>query len=468
MKIVCKTLTAFVILCTISCTSTNFRKDLDEKMEANQISEALEIVNDNKKKYIKEKNLISFHLDSGILKHLNGDYSDSIKELQEAEFLIDEAFTRSISDNFRAAITQNSYRRQYEGEDYENFYINVFNALNYFHQNDIESALVEVRKTNEKLLYLTGEYEAQGNRIREKITGFLQIPSELNYSNSALARYLGILFYREIDQEDSARIEAHELANAFKDYPSVYNFSVPKAVSLRDDVCDETDIPSGMARLNILSFTGLSPVKEVTGNWGEYMDIIETFDTSEQMEKFVSLEPPYVITASRGNEIDRIVIEIDNGSSFSLDLLEDISMVIKTLSERKEKRINEIKFNTAFFALPVYGMGLGLKVVYQSFFVYPFHWIQWASINYRTWSDDKLYDYVERNLQKEYDKSGLDVRMGRFFPARAYSGGINLPPGNYSITVTYYKGAAVMHKERHENEQIKENRLNLLQSNYLK
>jgi hypothetical protein len=62
-----------------------------------------------------------------------------------------------------------------------------------------------------------------------------------------------------------------------------------------------------------------------------------------------------------------------------------------------------------------------------------------------------------------------DLRTARYFPGKAYVGGINLVPGAYSFTVTYYgENKRVLALRRHENMRINANTLNLTEDVCLK
>jgi hypothetical protein len=62
-----------------------------------------------------------------------------------------------------------------------------------------------------------------------------------------------------------------------------------------------------------------------------------------------------------------------------------------------------------------------------------------------------------------------DLRVSRYFPARAYAGGINLKPGRYSFWVRYYGGTGrELASIRYENMQVVENNLNLAEAVCLK
>jgi hypothetical protein len=62
-----------------------------------------------------------------------------------------------------------------------------------------------------------------------------------------------------------------------------------------------------------------------------------------------------------------------------------------------------------------------------------------------------------------------DLRVARYFPGKAYVGGINLKPGTYSFSVNYYgEGRKMLASRRHENMQIRVNALNLTEDVCLK
>jgi hypothetical protein len=58
-----------------------------------------------------------------------------------------------------------------------------------------------------------------------------------------------------------------------------------------------------------------------------------------------------------------------------------------------------------------------------------------------------------------------DLRISRYFPGRAYVGGINLSPGPHSFDVIYYNPSGkVIASFRHEDVPVLENHLNLTEA----
>jgi hypothetical protein len=68
-----------------------------------------------------EKEAIVLYLDKGLLEHYSGNYAASQDDLQNAERLITEAFTKSVTEG-AASYILNDNTKTYPGEDYEDVY----------------------------------------------------------------------------------------------------------------------------------------------------------------------------------------------------------------------------------------------------------------------------------------------------------------------------------------------------------
>ncbi|MCL2138632.1 MAG: hypothetical protein FWH41_03780, partial [Treponema sp.] len=249
-----------VFLFAGSCASTGSFNAIDGELGYSRYAESIALLEKNKKFLYSNRDTVLYCLDKGMLSHYAQLYADSSRLLEDGERAIEEAFTKSVTQEISAFLI-NDNARDYGGEDYEDIYINVFNALNYHHRGEPEGAMVEIRRMNSKLEYLAFKYDASLARLRKKAQedSSVSMPPEparpAQFSNSALARYLGMLFYRGAGLHDSARIDRDWLRAAFAGSPAVYKQPVPSSIS------GELAIPEGMARLNVLSFAGLSPVK---------------------------------------------------------------------------------------------------------------------------------------------------------------------------------------------------------------
>ncbi|MDR0316421.1 MAG: hypothetical protein LBH97_05915 [Treponema sp.] len=394
-----------------------------------------------------EKNAVSLFLDKGLLEHYAGKYADSSQSLQEAERLIAEAYTKSASAELASYIA-NDNTKDYPGEDFEDIYINVFNALNYYNRGNIEGALVEIRKltwSNGKLDMLGRKYANADSKAAERamvqfagigFTSFPDLPrgKPVNFSNSALARYLGALFYLGEGNTSSARIEFEQLQTAFSANPNVYYFPFPQAA------VDAQNVPEGKGRLNIISFTGLSPVKEE----GLFSSIFPFFQNAVLWYPQFKL-PQFVKRPSR---ISRIEVVIRGEDSFYLELLEDMGAVV-------EETYNA-RFGNLFF-----------KTYIRTLLKYAAVDIAAAEAGRQKGEFAALLSAIAGMALADATE-GADIRMSRYFPEKAYIGGINLDPGTYTVTVNYYSRDGHIASDEHHDVIIRMNRLNLIESISLK
>ncbi|WP_461245906.1 COG3014 family protein [Treponema sp. R6D11] len=434
-------LLAFTVL---SCaTSSGAYKEIDHSVDQSNYSTAVDTIvkkQDSKKVLYSQKNAIMLFLDKGLLEHYAGNYSASSADLQNAERLIEEAYTKSISEGFLSYITNDNIK-EYPGEDFENIYLNVFNALNYYSRNDIEGALVEIRKLSNssgKLEMLARKYEyrdpktgASLNDTVKKETGVGSLPEvkSVNFSNSALARYLGALFYQADGNEDSSRIEFDQIYRAYSTNRNIYNGAVPNAVE------QARDIPDGMARLNIISFTGLSPIKE-------QKLIIHYLPFQHPILQIAAFKLPVMV--KRPSIINRIEVEVDGDKKFDLELLEDMGSVIE---ETFKAHYSNILLKTYIRTIIKYVVAdiAAMEAVRK---------------------DDALAGLaIAAGARAAMDASEqADIRMSRYLPDKAYIGGINLDPGTYSVIIKYCNGNKVIYNENFTDVTVKIDGLNLIQS----
>jgi hypothetical protein len=414
----------FIAIAVLTTCSTSQRITFPSDLNDYAVGKEFEVLNEyllfsrenDKYSVYNAKNTISYLMDLGLAEHFAGNYQESLNFLLEAERLIWEAYTKSVSEGFKALGLVNPYKAEYQGEDFENIYINIFCALNFYQLGDLEKALVEVRKVNEKLLYMNNEYEKHYNSLSQKIR---ESSSRIEYyTNSALARYLCVLFWRTIGNMDSARIDATGLSEAFAAAPDLYRHQVPPEMVMRGNLCDETSVPAGMARVNFLSFTGFSPYKiPIRMFWGM---------------------PNVKALSYRRAPVDRIEVVFDNGRRHNLSLLEPLDVISQQIFETKEA------YRRSVWGLHSYGSFM-LDAILMALTL-------------------GIYD-GKSDAQRN---TALDMRMAQLMPGKAYVGGINLAPGTYSFTINYYNGRTIIDSRRIENQTVTANGLNLIQDYCMK
>jgi hypothetical protein len=422
---------AAAALALVSCATGSFAK-VDSAVSREDFSGGMEILGASRSSYYTNRDTILYYLDRGMLAHYAGLYGDSSRMLEAGEEAIEDAFTKSLTMELGTYLL-NDNTREYAGEDYEDIYLNAFNALNYYHRGDMEEALVEIRRMNNKGRRLADKYGVILTNLQKKA---LQESAPLppnpggpsRFTDSALARYLGVLFYRSAGRRDDARIDRDLLLAAFANSPVLYPHPVPASIQ------GELEIPRGMARLNVLAFSGLSPVKEAV-----------VLRIPLPQARWVKIALPEMV--SRRSEIGAIEVVFEDGRSFGLELLENIDAVAQeTFKERRnviyaKTIIRSVMKSAASVALDAAaddrddnaGLALGILSILTQV-------------------------YAEASEQ-------ADLRVSRYFPAKAWAGGINLEPGVYSFQVNYYGHSGKrLASLRFDDMEIREGTLNLTEA----
>jgi hypothetical protein len=93
---------------------------------------------------------LAYLLEYATVLQMAGRYQESSKVFIEADKLSEQLDYISVSQGAMSALSSEEMI-QYKGESFEKIMINAMNALNYIALNDFDSALVEVRRIDEKI-----------------------------------------------------------------------------------------------------------------------------------------------------------------------------------------------------------------------------------------------------------------------------------------------------------------------------
>ena len=407
---------------------------IDAKAYSGDFAGALnELAGDAARAY-GENDALLFELDAGMLAHFAGLYDESRQYLAAAERGIEYLAAKSVS-LAAASYVANDTVTDYSGEDYEDIYINVFNSLNYYHLGMIDDAAVEARRIGEKLAFLAARH---GTEITQAQAALLENGAEVPYdasaasshfSNSALARYLSMLFYRAKGLDDDARIDLEQVRLAFAAQPAVYDFAPPSSID------GEAAIPKGKARLNFICFTGLGPAKEE-----------KVFYAPLAEDLLIKLSLP--VLRPRVGQVASVTVRFDSGERLGLEIIEKMDAVAAETFKQKEAAIYLKTFAraTAKGAASA-AFGEAAQYANDGASALLFSALSLGSQLYAAFSEQ------------------ADLRISRYFPATAWVGGITVEPGEYSFTVEYCSSAGqVLYSERFENTRADEGRLNLAES----
>ena len=427
-----KTITAIllitIILIVTSCSSTYKQVEpILTGLQNGKFAEAKDQLIDekNQKELLSSQGPIVLGLDIGMLSYYASDYETSNKALNSAETEIYKEFTASLAAGV-ATYLINDNSKAYPGERYEDIYLNIFKSLNYYHLGSSDSAMVEIRKSIDKIEEL------------KKVSGSSKDAKQMydtEFVSSALSLYLGMIYSRGIEDSNYFNYCLKNIPETYLSQKNIYNFKKPVFLS------DETyTYRSGKARLNFISFTGLAPYKEEEN---EYIRINAV--TQRKLS--------YPVLAQRESKIKSIKISIPEANIKStMELVEDFDTVIQEIFEMRQKEaINKAEGRSSVKA-----------------------GIADATADYVKNSGDVKNDtsfnaslvFVVKSLATETESA--DVRGSHFFPSKAWGYGVTLDEGVYDIKIEFLDlNGKVLHTENIIDYPVYSDKTNLIDSFYL-
>ena len=353
---------------------------------------------------IKRQGSLIMDMDAGLLSRLDGEYELSNEQLSSSERKIQEAYTESVTANIASFII-NDNTRDYQGEAYEDIYINVFKALNYLHLGEEESALVELNRSIEKQSLLKQKYETEAKKVTKYANdkGIENVDLEtysIAFSSSALANYLSMVVARGIGDDNLFKYSHEQVQRSFQTQPTLYPFAIPTSIAKEVE-----PIAKNKARLNLVAFNGLSPQKR------EMVDAVYV-----SRNNYAKIAYPVLI--ARKSPIQRVVATFEDGTSFQLEKIESLSSIaIETFKASSSlARLKAVTRSTL--------KALGIAI-YDST----------TSQDRERTGGEELLSLVMKLFN--YASETADVRSSHFLPSTAWVGSATLEPGEYTLKVAF-------------------------------
>lgn len=181
------------------------RREGYEKFYRGEFDGALQILAEES----DHKNRLLHALDQGMIAHVRGEAEESNRAFARAEAIMEEQFAIDISDQ-AASFLVNDYQLEYKGEDFEKVLIHPIKALNYLSLGETQSALVECRALNERLVELQEKYE------RKNV-----------YNQDAFARYLSGVIFESRGNLNDALVDYRLAVDAYAGYAAAYGTEAP-------------------------------------------------------------------------------------------------------------------------------------------------------------------------------------------------------------------------------------------------
>lgn len=423
---------------------------VDQSLNTGEYEAAYQVVTADSDKIYSSHDQVLQSLDLGILSHYAGEYQRSNQELTQAEKKIEEYYAKSISQSISAYLVNDTVV-DYDGEIFEDVYLNILMALNYIHLGNIEDAFVEIRRFDNKLKAASAKYSDKIAAANQENTSNGEDPvavPKMNFHNSALARYLSMILYRSRGQLDSARVDMNYLDSAFASQPALYNFAKPKSIQ------QELEVPQGMGRVNIIAFTGKSPRKEeevlrLYSDVGGFYYKIAYPEMRRQDSVISSIQ---VSAIPVGEILDGQAVQTPQTvASVSLEPLESISNIaVDTFEQHKTliylrailRSIGKSTTSTVWGTLADDSSDSGLGLLFSV--------LEVASV-------------VSTEASER-----ADIRVARYLPSVAWVSGMNLEPGEYILNIEYKNNSGAQVALEQKYITVTETGLNLVEAVCLK
>ncbi|MFQ5455817.1 MAG: COG3014 family protein [Nitrospirota bacterium] len=401
---------------------------VESKISEHAYSDADAIIEKNKENYGK-RNAVLYYMDRGMTLHLAGRYRESNNAIFRAEEIIDRLYTKSISTEGSAMLT-NDNMLPYEGEDFEKVMLNVIAALNYVYMGEWEDALVEARKVDHKLNLYNDRYTQKNI-----------------YKEDAFARYLSGILYESQGELNDAFISYRKAYETFRVYKRDYGTPIPSmivgdllritdALGLIEEHREyEEEFPDTSwdsykefkekGEIIFVSYNGKSPVKV------DYFINAPVPDGSGGTYLLNIALPKFVVKESEITESKIYLKRDDETKKIEKDayLVEDISAIaVKNL----EDRIARISAKAIARATAKYIAARKLRKKAAK-------------------KNDPLITFITDISTNIYSiiTEQADKRSWRTLPAEIYLGRIAVPPGKYEVEAVYIskKGNIVERKK---------------------
>lgn len=120
---------------------------------------------EHNKKASEKKDRLLYFFDRGVVEQMLGNYKESNFYFEEAYIYLENE-GRSLGNDLVGMIA-NPMLKPYSAEDFERVMLHYYKAINFIQLNDLDAALVEIRRINIKLNELNDQYEGKKYRYKQ-------------------------------------------------------------------------------------------------------------------------------------------------------------------------------------------------------------------------------------------------------------------------------------------------------------
>ena len=373
-------------------------------------------------------------LDLGLLAHYSGLNQESVNYLNQAENLIYEKYSKSVTQNISSYLLNDNVI-DYTGEEYEDIYVNLFKCLSFIAEEEYDSAFVEIRRFNNKLKTLSVKYQEKiyevKNHAKIETELFNQDDYKINFYDSVFARYLSMILYLYEGDIDSAKIDYNYLVSAFNTQKKLYNFSFPKQIE------ENFKTEKNKVRLNAVAFSGIAPRKYEESISNIYYGFKIALPVMKNVNSNVATITLMIVNQETGEVYKKQFEKIESISNIAIDTFKQKQSLIYTKSIAR--------------AILKTGTTSMLE-------------------NYKEEKNSPTLEILHAiSLISNQITEVADVRTSKYFPSSVYISGIDLFPGKYDICVSYKSSSGIeLYRKVFNDYDVSNKKLNFLEAVCLK
>lgn len=322
-------LTIFILASTLAgCAGRNIYPLLNEALQAGDCQGATVLMADSQDAY-GSNNQLGYLLDSAMVNLQCRNFEQAQEALHAAEQLADKLWTESLSRNVVAMVT-NDYTLPYSGEDYERVMIHLVSAIAYLQMDELDEALVEIRRLDSLLGMFADKYR-----------------DDEVYKKDAFGRYLSGVLHEADGADDDAFIDYLKAAQIYQNEWQRYGTPLPGSLvvdllRMADTVHRMDDavqvVPAdAMATWQALVETPASGEVVAIVFSGEGPHKIQDIAAVATPRGPISIAFPRIVTGDapcRGGEM--LLLGPEDSYRGRLDLVADINQIaLKALEDRR-------------------------------------------------------------------------------------------------------------------------------------
>lgn len=193
-------LVAALLLCSCANKSMTRYEALAPALKKGGFEGAIQKVKKEEADLYGSNSQFLYYFDLGTLQHYNRDFKESAKNLDKAEEIYGELYTRSVT-NEAAAIATNDNVRPYRARPFEIVVLHELQILNYLAMGDLDGALVEVKRAQ---LALERLYQKDNEKVNDN--GFLRYLCALVYDLAGEGDDASIAYVNTVKAYDEGKL----------------------------------------------------------------------------------------------------------------------------------------------------------------------------------------------------------------------------------------------------------------------